>query len=61
MKRIPKVLVLVTFACSGGADDSPMEDMTAAEHALMSSGGTQGAVDSTGASLRQPVHLSAEQ
>ncbi len=46
-------------AC-GGTEDEGMPGMTAAEHAAMSAGGTAGEVDSTGAAVRQPVHLSAE-
>ncbi len=50
------------FACGGGEpEDSPMPGMTAEEHARMSAGGTQGEVDSTGAAVRQPVHLTESQ
>ncbi len=38
-----------------------MGAMTAEEHARMQAGATQGAVDTTGAVMRQPVHLTAEQ
>jgi Cu(I)/Ag(I) efflux system membrane fusion protein len=38
-----------------------MPGMTAAEHARMQAGGTQGEVDSTGAAVRQVVHLSTDQ
>jgi Cu(I)/Ag(I) efflux system membrane fusion protein len=40
--------------------ESPMEDMTAAEHA-MHMGGGGGATDSTGAAIRNPVHITPEQ
>ncbi len=53
-------LVALT-ACNQGEEDSPMAGMTAEEHARMQAGGTQGAVDTTGALVRQPVHLTAEQ
>jgi Cu(I)/Ag(I) efflux system membrane fusion protein len=42
-------------------EESPMAGMTAEEHAMMSAGGTQGEMDSTGAAIRQAVHLTAEQ
>ncbi len=55
-------LALVTVAaCGRGEPDSPMEGMTAEEHARMLAGGTQGAMDSVGAAIRQPVHLTAAQ
>lgn len=55
------VLAAVT-ACGGGAEqESPMAGMTAEEHARMQAGGTQGAMDSTGRAIRQPIHLTAEQ
>lgn len=38
-----------------------MEGMTAEEHAAHLAGGNQGTMDSTGAVMRQPVHLTAEQ
>jgi RND family efflux transporter MFP subunit len=37
----------------------PMTDMTPEEHARMSAGGNQGAMDSLGTMIRQPVHLTA--
>ena len=58
LKKLLLVSVAVGVACGGGADEG-MPEMTAAEHAAMSSGGTQ-EVDSTGAAVRQPVHLSAQ-
>ena len=45
----------------GGGEDSSMADMSAAEHAQMQAGGPQGELDSMGAMVRQPVHLSAAQ
>ncbi|TFG66989.1 MAG: efflux RND transporter periplasmic adaptor subunit, partial [Gemmatimonadales bacterium] len=55
------VIGLVTLAaCGGGADGGASLEMTPEEHARMQSGG-QGAVDSTGAAVRQPVHLTASQ
>jgi Cu(I)/Ag(I) efflux system membrane fusion protein len=50
---------LLLAACSGGDNDSAMPEMTAEEHAAHLAGGTQGATDSTGAAVRQAVHLSA--
>ncbi len=56
------VALLLLSACGGGDEDgSPMAGMTAEEHARMQAGGTQGVTDSTGAMLREPVHLTAEQ
>jgi Cu(I)/Ag(I) efflux system membrane fusion protein len=52
---------LLAGACGRKAEEPPMGGMTAEEHARMQAGGTQGARDTTGAALRQPVHLSAEQ
>ena len=54
------VAVLAT-ACKSEEEGSPMAGMTAEEHARMQAGGTQGEIDSTGAVVRQPVHLTAEQ
>ena len=56
--------VLVGAACGGdepASDDAAAMGMTAEEHARMLAGGTQGARDSTGAAVRQSVHLTAEQ
>ncbi|NNG17913.1 MAG: efflux RND transporter periplasmic adaptor subunit [Gemmatimonadales bacterium] len=67
MKR-PTALTLTAalFAGACGTDqaDQPadeMPEMTAAEHAQMLAGGTQGEVDTTGALVRQTVHLTEEQ
>ncbi len=51
------------FAACGGQTEgeSGMEGMTAEEHAAHLAGGNQGTMDSTGAVMRQPVHLTAEQ
>jgi Cu(I)/Ag(I) efflux system membrane fusion protein len=57
LKKLLLVGVAVSVACGGGEDEG-MPEMTAAEHAAMSGGGTQGETDSTGAAVRQPVHLS---
>ncbi len=59
LKKLLLVGVAVGVACGGGGEDQGMPEMTAAEHAAMSGGGTQ-EVDSTGAAVRQPVHLSAQ-
>jgi Cu(I)/Ag(I) efflux system membrane fusion protein len=48
-------------ACGSSEEESPMEGMTAEEHAMMTAGGTQGEMDSTGAMVRQAVQLSPEQ
>jgi hypothetical protein len=53
--------ILVVAACRRSEEASPMPGMTAEEHARMMAGGTQGAFDSAGVAVRQPVHLSAEQ
>lgn len=52
---------LLLGACGDEQTESPMAGMTAEEHARMQAGGTQGAMDSTGAAVRQAVHLTAEQ
>lgn len=52
--------ISILAACGGGAEDAASMEMTPEEHARMQSGG-QGAVDSTGAAVRQPVHLTAAQ
>jgi Cu(I)/Ag(I) efflux system membrane fusion protein len=55
-------LILLTLAGCGKKEAvSPMEGMTAEEHARMMAGGTQGAVDTAGQVLRQPVRLTAMQ
>jgi len=56
-------LAAVAVACGGddGAEQGAASmDMTPEEHARMQAGG-QGEVDSTGAAVRQPVHLTASQ
>lgn len=53
---------MVLAACgSAPEDESPTAGMTAEEHAKMLGGGTQGAMDSTGAAVRQVVHLTEAQ
>jgi membrane fusion protein, copper/silver efflux system len=59
LKRLLLVGVTVGVACGGGEDEG-LPEMTPAEHAAMSAGGAQGEMDSTGAAVRQPVHLSTE-
>lgn len=55
-------LSLLLVGCGGGEEDAAMSmDMTPEEHALMSAGGGQGRTDSTGAMVRQAVHLSEAQ
>ena len=58
---LPVLLIGLLLACGSSEEESPMEGMSAEEHAMMTAGGTQGEVDSTGAMVRQPVHLSAAQ
>ncbi len=59
---LPVFGVVIALACGGEtAEESPMTGMTAEEHARMQAGGTQGAFDSTGSALRQPVHLTPAQ
>ncbi len=63
MKRLAGFLALGAgwpIGCGGG-EDSSTEGMSAAEHAQMQAGGPQGEFDSTGAMVRQAVHLSAAQ
>ncbi len=48
-------------SCSTKGNEAPMPEMTAEEHAQMLAGGTQGEVDTTGALVRQTVHLTKEQ
>ncbi len=55
------LLVLAVAACGKREAASPMEGMTAEEHAKMMAGGTQGAVDTAGQVLRQPVRLTPMQ
>lgn len=55
-------VALGVAACGKTADEAaPMAGMTAEEHARMQAGGTQGTMDSTGAAVRQAVHLTAQQ
>jgi Cu(I)/Ag(I) efflux system membrane fusion protein len=58
---LPLLTALSLAACGGGDESSAMPEMTAEEHAAHLAGGTQGATDSTGAAVRQAVHLSAEE
>lgn len=54
--------IAVTLAACGKDDaGSPMPGMTAAEHAMMSSGGMSGMTDSAGMTMRQAVHLTPAQ
>ena len=55
-------LSLVLAACGGGGakDEGAAGEMTAEEHARMQAGG-QGATDTTGQAIRQPVHLTEAQ
>lgn len=56
--------VLALSACGrgdGNGDNAATMDMSPEEHARMQGGGAQGEVDATGAVIRQPVHLTAEQ
>ncbi len=57
------VLGMIAAGACTKAEESPMLEMTAEEHAQMlaGGGGTAGQVDTTGALLREPVHLTAEQ
>ena len=55
------IVAALAAACARPAEESPMEGMTAEEHARMMAGGTQGAFDSAGSAIREPVHLTAEQ
>lgn len=62
MNRFAVVLGLVIVACADGAEqDSGMEEMSAEEHAMHMGGGGAGATDSTGATVRNPVVLTADQ
>jgi RND family efflux transporter MFP subunit len=55
------LVLLVLAGCAKKEAASPMEGMTAEEHAKMIAGGTQGAVDTAGQVMRQPVRLTAMQ
>ena len=65
MTRMTLALVLgaaVLGACGKREEQaSPMAGMTAEEHAKMLAGGTQGTMDSSGAAVREMVHLTPEQ
>lgn len=64
MKRLAGFLALGAgwlIGCGGGGEDSSTGEMSAAEMAQMQAGGPQGELDSTGAMVRQAVHLSADQ
>lgn len=53
---------LLLAGCGRGEEDAAAAmDMTPEEHAMMGAGGGQGQVDSTGAVVRQPVHLTEAQ
>ncbi len=64
----PRTMLVGLFAsmllvgCGGGEEDSAASmDMTPEEHARMQAGGGQVQTDSTGAMVRQPVHLTEAQ
>jgi Cu(I)/Ag(I) efflux system membrane fusion protein len=64
MRAATTILVLTATAlgaCRTHETPEAMPGMTAAEHARMQAGGTQGAVDSTGSLARQAVHLTSAQ
>jgi len=53
---------LLLMGCGSGEEDAAASmNMTPEEHALMSAGGGQVQTDSTGAMVRQPVHLTEAQ
>ncbi len=54
-------LLVTAAACAPEAEEGGMPEMSAAEHAQMQAGGNQGATDTTGAAVRQAVHLTASQ
>jgi len=55
-------IAALTAACgSGTPEDSPMEGMSAEEHAMHMGGGMAGETDTSGLVLRQAVHLTADQ
>ncbi len=55
------ITLAVLAGCAKKGGKPPMAGMSAEEHARMQAGGTQGATDSAGLAVRQPVHLTAEQ
>jgi len=61
MRRYIILAAGLLAACGAGEEDAAMEEMTPAEHAQMQAGGTQGEMDSTGAAVRQAVHLTSQQ
>ena len=64
MNRVSAFLVVGTLAlagCGGGPETQAAEGMTAEEHARMLAGESTGAMDTVGAAVRQPVHLTADQ
>lgn len=64
MNRLHWLLALgavLLAACGSEGEDASMAGMTAEEHARMQAGGTQGEMDSTGAAVRQAVHISEEE
>ncbi len=65
MSRMTVALVvgIAALGACGTSDDeaAPGAGMTAEEHARMQAGGTQGTSDSTGAAVREMVHLSDDQ
>lgn len=60
--RFVLLLAVLATACGGGneTEQGASTDMTPEEHARMQAG-AQGEVDSAGAAVRQPVHLTASQ
>jgi Cu(I)/Ag(I) efflux system membrane fusion protein len=52
---------LIAGGCGKKVEESARAGMTPEEHARMQAGGTQGAMDTTGAAVRQMVHLTAAQ
>ncbi len=52
---------VVLAACSAETEESSMPEMSAEEHARMQAGATGGERDTTGAMVRQAVHLSAQE
>jgi Cu(I)/Ag(I) efflux system membrane fusion protein len=63
MKRLNLAILLgavALAACGAAQEESPMPGMSAEEHAHMH-GGAAGATDSSGAVVRQAVHLTADQ
>jgi Cu(I)/Ag(I) efflux system membrane fusion protein len=53
--------VMALSGCARREPESPMEGMTAEEHARMQGGGTAGATDTTGAAVRRPIRLTGPQ